>query len=120
MGRKVFLRAAVFLNLFLSGCLYTHYNVRTEPAGAEVYVDGELKGVTPYTVYLPDPVHSQMVIKKKGYADTTESLVSGLIPLSYNIQLIPGASSLDAADKSELAVSQARPAPPTMSGSSSQ
>lgn len=82
------------LGLFLSGCTYTHYTIYSVPRGAQVYVDGQLKGVTPYTAYLPDPVNSELIIKKEGYQDYKKTLQSQLIPPLYNFYLVPGESSL--------------------------
>ena len=61
--------------LFLSGCT-TSYRITTDPSGAKVTVDGELVGVTPCTFSLSDPVDVMMVIKKEGYDEIQEPLVT--------------------------------------------
>ena len=61
--------------LFLSGCT-TSYRITTDPSGAKVIVDGELVGVTPCTFSLSDPVDAMMVIKKEGYDEIQEPLIT--------------------------------------------
>lgn len=61
--------------LFLSGCT-TSYRITTDPSGAKVTVDGELVGVTPCTFSLSDPVDAMMVIKKEGYDEIQEPLIT--------------------------------------------
>ncbi len=61
--------------LFLSGCT-TSYRITTDPSGAKVIVDGELVGVTPCTFSLSDPVDAMMVIRKEGYDDIQEPLIT--------------------------------------------
>ena len=69
-------------------------DISSEPAGAEVYVDGEYVGITP--VEVPLSVHSNhtVVFRKEGYADRRFTVsnevgvlwiildvVTGLVPL---------------------------------------
>lgn len=61
--------------LSLSGCT-TSYRITTDPSGAKVIVDGELVGVTPCTFSLSDPVDAMMVIKKEGYDEIQEPLIT--------------------------------------------
>ena len=61
--------------LFLSGCT-TSYRITTDPSGAKVTVDGELVGVTPCTFSLSDPVDVMMVIRKEGYEEIQEPLIT--------------------------------------------
>lgn len=61
--------------LFLSGCT-TSYRITTDPSGAKVTVDGELVGVTPCTFSLSDPADVIMVIRKEGYEEIQELLIT--------------------------------------------
>ena len=61
--------------LLLSGCT-TRYRITTDPSGAKVIVDGELVGVTPYTFSLSDPADAMMVIRKEGYDEIQERLIT--------------------------------------------
>ncbi len=61
--------------LFLSGCT-TSYRITTDPLGAKVTVDGELMGVTPSSFYLSNPVDALMVIRKEGYEEIQERLIT--------------------------------------------
>ena len=61
--------------LFLSGCT-TSYRITTDPSGAKVTVDGELMGTTPCTFSLSDPVDVMMVIRKEGYEEIQEPLIT--------------------------------------------
>ncbi len=61
--------------LFLSGCT-TSYRITTDPSGAKVTVDGELMGTTPCTFSLSDPVDAMMVIRKEGYEEIQEPLIT--------------------------------------------
>ena len=61
--------------LFLSGCTTT-YRITTDPSGAKVIVDGELVSVTPCTFFLSNPVDAMMVIKKEGYEEIREFLIT--------------------------------------------
>ena len=61
--------------LFLSGCT-TSYRITTDPSGAKVTVDGQLMGTTPCTFSLSDPVDVMMVIRKEGYEEIQEPLIT--------------------------------------------
>ncbi len=61
--------------LFLSGCTTT-YRITTDPSGAKVIVDGELVGVTPTRFSLSDPIDAMMVIRKEGYDEIQEPLIT--------------------------------------------
>lgn len=61
--------------LFLSGRTRS-YRITTDPSGAKVTVDGELMGVTPCTFSLSDPVDVMMVIRKEGYEEIQEPLIT--------------------------------------------
>src|SRR5687767_13323668 len=39
----------VLMPLILAGCVERLLEIRSDPPGAEVYIDGERKGMTPYT-----------------------------------------------------------------------
>lgn len=67
-------------------------SVESSPSGADVYVDGEMKGATPLTLYNIPVKSYNVVIKKEGYADferyvaikvgRTEQVDAALIPLA--------------------------------------
>ncbi|MBA7477869.1 hypothetical protein ES707_13284 [subsurface metagenome] len=71
--------------LFLSGCT-TSYRITTDPSGAKVTVDGELMGTTPCTFSLSDPVDAMMVIRKEGYEEIQEPLIT---EVSFENRLYP-------------------------------
>ncbi len=70
----------------------THYKVaiNTEPAGADVYIDGKHKGQTPYTVELELGMHT-IQLKKEGYEtyETTIQLDHSDTQNNYLYRLIP-------------------------------
>lgn len=81
-------------------------SVTTSPLGAQVYIDGEMKGVTPTTIPgLSDGSHSVTLIMA-GYSDmkttimiergTTSEYISGLSPLpkTPGFELVPALLSL--------------------------
>jgi PEGA domain len=71
--------------LLVSGCATIVHGTSQEipfssnPEGAEVFVNGSARGVTPTTVSLPRSSSSYNVVyKKEGYEDTTENLHSSI------------------------------------------
>lgn len=72
---KLFACVGLFSLLF-AGCSSTTL-IKTEPAGAAVYIDSVKKGVTPYsysdssTVFTPS---RDIVIKKEGYKNLSASI----------------------------------------------
>ncbi len=59
----------------LSACAYTStYHVTSTPTGAQVLVDGTLKGSTPVEFTYSDPVNRTMVLQKEGYKELTVPL----------------------------------------------
>ncbi len=61
---------------FLLGCSRTLIN--TKPTGAEVYMNGQLKGKTPYTytgsTFVGVPKEKIVILKKEGYEETVHSI----------------------------------------------
>lgn len=70
----------ILLTFLLSGCATVikgadqTITFTSEPAGAEVLVDGISMGVTPLTVRLKKNKHSSFLIKKSGYKSFTRPL----------------------------------------------
>jgi hypothetical protein len=62
--------------IFLAGCASSTV-INTEPQGAQVFVDGELKGSTPYTYSDRKTIGSttNITVKKEGYEDFTALIV---------------------------------------------
>lgn len=70
-------------------------SVTTTPAGAEVYLDGSYRGITPVTLTGIAPGTRTLVIRQAGYADDQLSVaITAGKTLSYTTELIP--SSLPA------------------------
>ncbi len=56
----------LFCFIFLAGCAATStFTVKTNPAGADIYVDGERIGQTPATIKVKFSENAQMVTEKK-------------------------------------------------------
>ncbi len=49
--------------------------VESSPADARIYVDGELKGATPSTLYTIPSGEHDILVRKEGYADFVEKVV---------------------------------------------
>ena len=47
------------------------FDFTTEPPGADVYIDGQRMGVTPFTVILSNNDPVTVTFKKEGYAEVT-------------------------------------------------
>lgn len=73
--KKLAIAAAAVL--MLSGCATVFkgndqaVNFQSEPAGAEVYIDGKLMGMTPVTLKLRKNAYDSIMIKKDGYQTQT-------------------------------------------------
>ena len=82
-----------FLGIFIAGCSQSLeqkpvaektgeevtdtgiLSVKSVPSSAQVYVDGELKGDSPFTVYnIPAGTHD-LVVKKEGYVDFEKKVI---------------------------------------------
>ena len=61
--------ALITVFFFLFGCATTI--IKSKPSGADVYINGELKGKTPYTYSSKAPVGSSKIVtlKMEGYKD---------------------------------------------------
>jgi len=61
---------------FLLGCSTTLIN--TKPTGAEVYIDGQLKGKTPYSytgsTFFTVPNQKMITLKKEGYGEASHQI----------------------------------------------
>ncbi len=74
--------AGILCLTFLAGCGTSgQYIVKSQPAGAEILVDGETYGKTPCTISVPFPENKQLVREKrlislrlKGYREAKEIL----------------------------------------------
>ncbi len=80
--------------LMTSGCVYRSLTVRTDPAGAKVYVDDALKGESPVTYdFLWYGTH-RVIVRKDGYQrlDDQKNMRCPLylwIPFDLALELIP-------------------------------
>jgi hypothetical protein len=79
--------------------------ISSDPEGVEVYLDGELKGVTPTRLTLPksDDKKAALTFKKEGYIDASQE-----VPLSGDVPVIARLAETKAA---KAAKEVARPAP---------
>lgn len=72
----------IILSLLVSSCatLFGDNNraifIQSSPAGANIYVDNELKGITPTQIYLPAYIYGDHTVKlvKSDYTDTVISI----------------------------------------------
>lgn len=79
---KIIRTITIISLLFLTGCGTSgRFIVKSEPAGAEIFVDGQPFGKTPTTVQIPFTENKQMVTEKKiislklkGYKEIKEVL----------------------------------------------
>ena len=78
----------IFCFVFLAGCATTStFTVKTDPAGADIYVDGRRLGQTPATIQVKFSENAQMVTEKKiltvklnGYRERKEVISPEGIP----------------------------------------
>jgi len=92
----------------LTGCIgYTDFHIITEPPGASIYVDDDFKGKTPFYLSLPNPVENELILKKKGYQDFHRTILTRIAPYYYNINLLPGESSLEKKERFDKRISEA-------------
>jgi len=82
---KAILSVVLSAGLLTSGCATIVHGTSqaipfsSDPEGAEVFVNGSARGVTPTTVTLPRSWSSyDVVYKKEGYQDTSENLHSSI------------------------------------------
>jgi PEGA domain len=82
---KAILSVVLSAGLLTSGCATIVHGTTqaipfsSDPEGAEVFVNGTARGVTPTTVTLPRSSSSYNVVyKKAGYEDTSENLRSSI------------------------------------------
>jgi hypothetical protein len=82
---KAILPVVLSAALVVSGCATIVHGTTqpvpfsSNPEGAEVFIDGSARGVTPTTVELPRSSSSYNVVyKKAGYEDTSENLHSSI------------------------------------------
>ncbi|MAG91468.1 hypothetical protein CMO83_02230 [Candidatus Woesearchaeota archaeon] len=83
MQHKNFILIFLLISLFVAGCYQEvpaeedtgeivetgAIDIESTPSGAEIYIDNELKGATPYILYnIPAGAH-KLIIKKEGYED---------------------------------------------------
>jgi len=61
------LSVVVALGLLLNGCVERKLTVKSEPSGAEVYLDGEKIGKTPVTVDFEQYGGREITLSKKNY-----------------------------------------------------
>ncbi|MBI5183234.1 MAG: PEGA domain-containing protein [Nitrospinae bacterium] len=81
--------------LIAMGCV-SMYEIKSEPSGAEIYVDGKFYGKTPKKFSLPNPVHSTMVVKKEGYKEVQQELQTGIkFDLYFSLESKPPASFVE-------------------------
>lgn len=68
--------AIILLGVFTSACAANHAAFISEPAGAEVYVDGELIGTTPCQLdyFCDSGSHYQITIQKEGFVPVSHML----------------------------------------------
>lgn len=77
MKTRLTIVAALLAAVLLAGCA-TLFNdtsppvsIESDPAGADVYVDGSLMGRTPVVIELSTDRSHRVVFRKEGYADRT-------------------------------------------------
>jgi len=71
-------------------------NINSNPQGAEVYLNGVYKGITPITIYELTPGKYQLQLRKSGYKDliTFVDVISGTVS-NYNFSLTPLLGSIN-------------------------
>ena len=90
--------------IFFSGCASVMHGTRqpvtfsSQPSEAQVYLDGELKGVTPITIDLERGKYSSLTISKEGYATQNKAIGDKIDPIFWGNIIIGGVvgSSTDA------------------------
>ncbi len=71
----------------LAGCaLYQNVAIETQPAGAEIYVDGKSLGLTPLSLPIDRVVDHSVLLKKDGFRP--EMVVLTLYPMSDGIDYL--------------------------------
>ena len=63
------------LPLALAGCVERLLVIRSQPTGAEVYIDGEKRGVTPHTEKYAYYGTREVTLVKKGYRTFRQNVV---------------------------------------------
>ncbi len=90
--------------IFFSGCASIMHGTRqpvtfsSQPSEAQVYLDGELKGVTPLTLDLKRGQYESMTISKEGYKPQNREIGDSIDPIFWGNIVIGGVvgSSTDA------------------------
>jgi hypothetical protein len=100
--------ALPFAAVLLSGCAVVDHLqteevvIDSKPQGAAVYIGGELKGKTPYTVRLAKDISHNVIIRKPGYQDKAYTIGTNevnpfikfgpLVDAGYYYELVPNPS----------------------------
>jgi hypothetical protein len=85
-GRTAALAAAAVVFLLVPGCVSRSITVRSEPSGADAYLDDRYIGKTPVTVPFRHYGVRRIRVKKKGYRTTGKSVT--IDPPWYQIMLL--------------------------------
>lgn len=86
--KKIILGALTCTSLmFGSATIFSGSNqsiaIDSEPAGAKVYIDGQLRGVTPLSVMMDKSLSSHTIrVQKEGYSDINAPLTTQYDPVS--------------------------------------
>ncbi len=89
MKKTVILLIIAFLLIGSAGCKNikkANVKINSEPSGAEVYINGELKGKTPLTLTLAYGTY-QLELKKSGHKDIKKELTVNGKTRDINIEL---------------------------------
>lgn len=89
---RFFLVGALLLGLI--GCIDRKLFIKTEPAGADVFVNGKLIGSSPAEIATPWSGTYGIEIRKEGYATVSDKKVIGsktyeIFPIDFFAQVIP-------------------------------
>jgi hypothetical protein len=102
--RSIVAVSCVIAWLGLSGCaLYQNVGILSEPPGAEIYLDGEIIGVTPARLRIPRVIDHSVYLKKDGFKPKLVVLtyhpmndgIHFLTPADVRVRLSPLADTLD-------------------------
>ena len=76
----------------------TKFDVKTQPSGASVYVDGKLNGTTPCKVSASVGTHT-VVLRLEGYQEQTHTMdLTSTMSQSLSVQLVQGVGPLSTPD----------------------
>lgn len=91
--------SAIVVGCLLNGCAtivtgtFQEVKINTEPAGAEVFVNGDSVGFAPVSIDLDQDTDPYIVLKKAGYSDTRVKLkkgANGWLVLNVFTGIVPG------------------------------